>query len=171
MITQEYLKSILHYDESTGIFTWLPRVDDNLWNARFAGKKAGTNRGGYVSIWVLGGGRSAHRLAFIYMTGKAPKIIDHINTIKSDNRFSNLRPSSSSRNKANARLRSDNTSGFKGVSFHSRENNYRACIGYNGKVIQIGQYSCPIEAANAYDEKAKTLFGSHALTNKSMGLI
>jgi len=50
MLTQKQLKSLLHYNPDTGIFTWLKRDLSSFkkehygvsWNKRFAGTKAGS---------------------------------------------------------------------------------------------------------------------------------
>ena len=179
MITQSKLKKLLIYNQDTGIFIWKERSlamfrserSHKAWNVRFAGKPAGTNRGGYTSIWINGGGRAAHRLAWLYVEGFIPKMIDHKNQIKTDNRFSNLREANSSKNKSNSPLKSTNSSGFKGVSWHKRESAWRAAIGINRKVIQIGHFDCPIEAAKAYDAAALRIHSEFAHTNKMMGLL
>ena len=179
MITQSQLKKLLHYNPETGIFTWLKRsiehfnseLNCNQWNGRFSGKQAGTIKKGYVSIWINGKSHLAHRLAYLYMKGEMPKVIDHKDTVKTNNSWSNLRPASMTGNRANTKGRKGNSSGFKGVSFHNREQKYRAAIGIKGKVIQIGHYDCPIEAAKEYDKRALLVFGKYAKTNKMMGLL
>ena len=49
-------------------------------------------------------------------------------------------------------LRSDNTSGYRGVSFHKRDNNWQAKIAVNSKDIHIGCFNTAIEAGYAYDK-------------------
>ncbi len=76
MLTQEQLKELLHYDSNTGLFTW--RVGRRgMW----ADLRAGTlSPSGYVSIIIKSKNYSAHRLAFLYMTGNFPiNGVDHIN--------------------------------------------------------------------------------------------
>ena len=81
------LRSEFSYDPKTGIFTSNKR--SNGWPA---GRVVGSiDANGYVVIWFEGRLCKAHRLAYFYMTGIEPKIIDHINRIRSDNSFSNLR--------------------------------------------------------------------------------
>lgn len=88
-ISLSELKKNLHYDPSTGIFTRLLRASNMP-----AGSIAGSiqNRDGYVIIRVLGHRHTAHRLAWFYMTGFWPEgEIDHINRVRNDNRWTNLR--------------------------------------------------------------------------------
>jgi phage anti-repressor protein len=52
---------------------------------------------------------------------------------------------------------SQNTSKFYGVSLHKNLNKYRAYIVYDKKQINLGLFTSDIEAAKAYNEKAKEL--------------
>ncbi len=149
MLTQERLKHRLHYEPSTGVFTWL-----NLSQSKqhLAGEPAGWtgDDNGYVSLRVDGKNYYAHRLAFLYMNGEFPKYCDHINRVKNDNRWCNLRPATMSQNRANASMRSNNTSGLKGVSWESRSKMWRAQICFNGITKHIGYFDCKKTAYAAY---------------------
>lgn len=96
-----------------------------------------------------------------------PKIIvDHINMDKTDNRKSNLRICKHQQNQFNRPYQINNKWNYKGVSFCKRKNRFRALIKLNGKQIYIGVYKTPIEAALAYNAKAKELFGEYAYLNQ-----
>src|SRR5262245_53364654 len=120
-LTQEQLRAALHYDPQTGIFTWRWRATamqrTNTWRA---GKPAGCVRpDGYIKIVIDYRPYMAHRLAFLYMTGAWPVgEPDHKNGIPADNRWRNLRPATKSQNNANSKLRSNSTSGHKGIYWH-----------------------------------------------------
>ena len=60
------------------------------------------------------------------------EIRDHRNGNGLDNRISNLRHATPSQNNYNTRLRSDNSSGIKGVSFHIRDQRWVARIQSEG---------------------------------------
>jgi hypothetical protein len=90
--------------------------------------------------------------------------IDHKNHNGLDNRMNNLRISTNAQNQWNQRLRKDNTSGFKGVSFF--QGKWMSLIRFNNKKIFLGLFNDKIEAAIAYNNKAKELFGNFAYTNK-----
>ena len=155
ILTQEQLKTQLHYDLATGIFTRLIR-------ARVAniGDVAGSLSGRYLSIRLLGERYQAHRLAWLYVTGSMPKEhIDHINGNKLDNRFCNLREATSAQNSMNMGKNSANTSGIKGVTFHTKQNKWRASCRVNGKRFYLGNFETKELATFAYQSFAKSNHG------------
>ena len=79
-----------------------------------------------------------------------------------DNRKSNLRICTSSQNKANSKIRTDNRSGMKGVRFHRRLKRWTAEIKINGKSKRLGWYATAEQAAEAYKNSAVELFGEFA---------
>lgn len=115
---------------------------------------------GYISAYINGKTVMLHKLLY-------PEIskIDHINRNKLDNRSCNLRPCDRSQNKANSAKQSDNTSGFKGVTLKKETGKFQASIRANGVRYHIGSFPTAIEAAKAYDAKAKELFGEFANLN------
>lgn len=64
--------------------------------------------------------------------------IDHINHNPQDNRKCNLRLVTREQNQANTKLRTDNTSGTKGVYFSNTRNCWIACIQANHKQFSKG---------------------------------
>ena len=89
--------------------------------------------------------------------------VDHINGNGLDNRRQNLRSANASTNAANSRKRSDNTSGFRGVS--QKHGQWRAAMQLKGRYIYLGLFASPIEAALAYDAAALHHFGEYARPN------
>jgi hypothetical protein len=92
--------------------------------------------------------------------------VDHINGNRLDNRKSNLRFCTSTQNKANMKIRKDNTTGYKGVSIDKRNGKFQAYININGKRCSLGMYNKLDDAAKAYNKKAVELFGDFARLNK-----
>lgn len=94
------------------------------------------------------------------------KEVDHIHGKDSrfDNRSCNLRLCSEAENARNRPPHKNNKLGVKGVSQISN-NNYHAEIQYNHERIDIGKFHTLKEAADAYDAKAKELFGEFAWLN------
>lgn len=88
--------------------------------------------------------------------------VDHVNGDQTDNRRSNLRLATRSQNLANSRLRSDNSTGFKGVHFNKAERRYIASISKQGRRHHLGYYDTAEEAHKAYLTAAQALFGEFA---------
>src|ERR1700749_700579 len=91
MLTLGYLKLILAYDENTGYFKWITKRSGSGNFKIHAGHI--TNKG-YRRLRIEGKNYFAQRLVWFYMTGEWPPEgfqVDHINNIKDDNRFTNLR--------------------------------------------------------------------------------
>jgi hypothetical protein len=91
--------------------------------------------------------------------------VDHIDGNGLNCQRSNMRLCTQSQNMRNRGANKNNKSGFKGVSFDKRSSKWVAGIKLNRKRISIGFYAAPEEAARAYDEKAKELFGEFAHLN------
>ena len=105
------------------------------------------------------------RMHRIILDTPRDKFIDHINGNKLDNRKQNLRFATNSQNQANAKIRSTNKSGFRGVSFHNWSGKWIVGIKVMGKSINLGYFSNPKEAAMAFDDAAKIYQGKFAKTN------
>jgi len=76
------------------------------------------NNLGYVKIKLNGKSYAAHRLAFLYVTGSWPENqVDHINRIRTDNRWENLRKASNAENMLNTVLHKNNISGVPGITW------------------------------------------------------
>lgn len=148
-IDVDYLRSVLVYDPDTGIFTWKIRST----RKDLIGKPAGNVRKrGYVLIAIHNKKRLAHRLAWLYMTGKEPSFhIDHKNGNPTDNRFSNLREVNRFGNLQNMRGPTKrNKSGYLGVCFH--EGKWLVQIMHFGEKIREWGYKTPEEAYVRYLE-------------------
>lgn len=161
-INCEILKSLISYDEESGVFTWLPRDramfesdrSFKVWNTRYSGKRAGGISNGYPSIAIHGVHYYAHRLAWLYHYGTWPSgEIDHQNGDRSDCRINNLRDVSRLVNQQNLRNRFANTAPMPlGVYFNERKvaRRYSASIRLNGKSKHLGYFDTPELAHQAY---------------------
>lgn len=158
MITHAELKSILRYDPDTGHWTWL--VDRG--RLAKAGQRAGTPHytQGYIRLHIKGRMHQSHSLAHFYMTGEWPaEEIDHINGVRDDNRWTNLREASKALNLLNRKTYSSNTSGQKGVNWHPKLGKWRVRIQKHGRRIALGCYDTLEEASAAYSRAADAIFG------------
>jgi hypothetical protein len=164
-LTAEYVRSILDYDPETGVFTWRERSNMRKeWNTRYAGKIAGSvNSDGYWQIVIDDNTYKGQRLAWLYMTGEWPKRhTDHIDGIRLNNSFSNLREATPSENLRNRGRPSNNTSGHKGVTWERSTGKWKARIKTHGKVVLLGRFVRIEDAAAAYANAARELHGEFA---------
>lgn len=158
-LTAVRLRDLLSYDPTTGVWIWRAHR-----RGHSAGRVAGSATAyGYWSIGIEQRQYQAHRLVWLWMTGEWPMHqVDHINTNRSDNRWSNLREATPRQNNANARARSNNSSGFKGVSWSSGMRRWRASIQVHGRGICLGYADTPEEASALYRKAALKHFGEFA---------
>lgn len=148
MLTQEELKVLVTYNPDTGIFT------NNRTN-KVIGYITGA---GYVYLSIKNKSRLAHRLAWLYMTGELPKQqIDHINMVRTDNRFCNLRLANNAENNRNRSKQSNNTSGHKGICLckSNPRKKWMAQLQVNGKRVLHKCFYSVEEATLAYQEAAR----------------
>ena len=154
-ITQEQLKERLHYDPDTGEFTWTKKHMVHK-KRSVAGHLENT---GYISIRLIYRPYLAHRLAFLYMIGSFPSCqVDHINGIRHDNRWFNLRAAHGNQptNLQNRREPNKGSkSGSLGVSWRPDKKKWKARIHVNYKEIHIGYFDSKEEASAAYFKKKK----------------
>lgn len=101
-------------------------------------------------------------IARVIVAAQKNEVVDHINHDTLDNRRCNLRVCTNQQNSMNQRPQAGKSSKYKGVS---KTIKYQASISYNGKSIHLGVFDDEIEAAKAYDVKAKELFGEFAYLN------
>ena len=92
-------------------------------------------------------------------------VVDHIDHNGLNNRRENLRPCTRRQNNFNQLPRRGGSSKYKGVTRCRRTGIFRAQISRNKKCIHIGRFKKEIDAAKAYDKKAKELFGEFAYLN------
>lgn len=145
-ISPERLRELLVYDAETGVFT--RRVGAR---SRQAGTIVGTRDSyGYLVTKIQRRMYKLHRLAWLYMTGEWPDQIDHIDGIRDNNRWSNLRNVDGATNQQNQRrAQGDNRScGLLGVT--RLGDRWMARILVAGKRVQIGSFSTPEAAHAAY---------------------
>lgn len=142
----EEVRKILTYRPKSGEFRWRVRVAQNV----SIGDKAGhwtreILRSGKMRerlmIRIKGKSYLAHRLAWLYMTGRWPKDqIDHRDGNPKNNRWSNLRECTPSQNQQNKLTR----------GYYYCEGRWRARIGIDGMSISLGSFKEEKQAHEAY---------------------
>lgn len=169
-LTHKRLKQVLHYDPETGVFT---RLEDRNGNNAQAGARAGClKKHGYRTINIDGHRYYEHDLCALYMSGSfldkmGGVVTDHINGVRDDNRWANLRAASCGQNCANRKMNKTNAVGLKSVKCHSNKNRskrYGASIKINYKSHHLGWFVTPEEANAAYCAAAKSNFADFSRT-------
>lgn len=152
-LTQEKLKRILHYDQETGVFTW---VVSNT-NSISVGSVAGTiGLKGYRIIGVDGERYKASRLAWFYMEGYWPEnCLDHIDRDRANDKWNNLRHVSQACNTRNQSVRKTSVSGVTGVTWYKPTKRWLARICVDYKVLNLGYFKAEVDAVKARWEAEK----------------
>ncbi len=129
-------------------YNWCAVQDDRCWYANTF-KRDGTPM-------------AMHRLIL-----NAPKglVVDHIDHNGLNNRKSNLRLCTNRQNQQNRRPTRGSNSRYKGVHWCNTHRKFRARITHNGERLHLGYFDSEIDAAKAYDKKARELFGEFAYLN------
>lgn len=155
----ENVRELLDYSAETGIFTW--KVSKHRhWSV---GAKAGYEvSGGYLGVQYEGVQEKLHRLAFLWMTGRMPKIVDHIDTDRKNNSWDNLREASAAQNALNRNVHKDSKSGVKGLVWDKYHKKWAVYVTLDGKQRLVGRYVSKIVAANVAEEFRKTHHGEFA---------
>ncbi len=123
----------ISYNPDTGLFCSITNID----------KPIGTrSKNGYIVFRVNGKLLYAHRVAFFLVHGFAPKMVDHINRNRSDNRIANLR-------EADPTLNAQNSAGF-GFTKPKNTKKWAASITCNRKRIHLGYFDSANQAHEAY---------------------
>lgn len=123
---------------------------------------------GYKNLFYAA--NKKHRLLMhrLVLGAKIGEKVDHKNGNSLDNRRENLRIATTSQNAANWKHRDGK---FKGVCLEKRTNTWISYIKKDGKTTYLGSFALPEEAAQAYDDKAKELFGEFASLNLNIPII
>lgn len=138
MLTQLRLKELLNYDPKSGIFRWLV----SRGRVRRGGQAGCVKPDGYCYIGVDGKIYKASRLAWLFVEGYSPEHeIDHINRLRHDDRWKNLRHVSRQCNLRNCGNFRHNTSGVKGIYWDRWREKWRAQINVNNKQHHLGYYN------------------------------
>lgn len=148
-MTQDELKRYLRYDPETGEFVHLVA----RWNVVVGSRAGCMSHDGYWRITINQRSYYAHQLAWLYVHGVLPAMVDHRDLDPSNNRIDNLRPSSKATNGWNRGMPSNNTSGFKGVHFEKYTGRWLAFITANGKRKNLGRFETA-ELANEFRQLA-----------------
>lgn len=142
-LSQETLNELFEYRKGK-LFLKVSR------GGRKAGEEVGTlTPRGYKQTKVNRKLQLVHRLIFFIHHGYMPKMIDHIDGNRTNNRIENLRESDAFSNQYNRGLPSNNTSGVKGVYWNKEKRKWKAKCNVGGKGYHLGYYKDIKEADKA----------------------
>ena len=134
------------------------RGDDECWP--WLGARAGC---GYGHIRHDGTCYQAHRVSLAISRGSEPQgQVDHICRNRSCVNPNHLRPCTPSQNMAHAGKMSNNTSGFRGVSYNAKRRAWRAYISFNHTRRELGYYKTVEEAVAARTGAEASVHGEFA---------
>jgi len=146
VLTQKRLKELLIYNPKTGIFKWKNGKQGRKKNLIAGHKK----ENGYIIIQIDYESYPASKLAWLYMNGYLPEyIVDHIDRIRDNNKWNNLRLVTKSENSMNISMPKNNKSGIIGVYYSNLEKKWKSHICVYGTRISIGTFETKYEAAKA----------------------
>jgi hypothetical protein len=151
-LSQERAKELFEYRD--GNLYWLPFAISKNRKSSKAGRLVGTPSGhGYLKVKVKCRSYYVHQIVYLLHHGFIPKLIDHIDTDTSNNCIENLRETTKSQNACNSKIRVDNTSGVKGVTWSNAAQKWMARIYVNKQNIYCGLFNTIDEARVFMDQK------------------
>lgn len=153
MITKEELKEKLLYCED-GSFVWKIAPSRN----RKAGSIAGSSNSNYCYIRINRILYMSHKLVWLYHYGVYPEEdIAHRSGNTKDNRLSNLKLTTASESQLRSKIPSNNTSGYKGVSYIKSRGLFEASVRVDGKKNVLGYFEDVDDAHLLCEETRKQL--------------
>ena len=137
-------KEYWDYDEVTGVFTWRVPTSQRVSKGDVVG---GSPNNGYYRGTVKGVGGYLHTIAYWWVHGETPELVDHINRDRGDNRIANLRGGDRTVNNRNLGLSKHNKTGFHGVTMNSGR--FETGIYFNKKKWHLGIFNTLEQAVEA----------------------
>ena len=158
-LSQPELKQLLVYEPDTGFVLWKEKRSNMPKNSK-AGCKNGS---GYMVITINSKTYRLQRVIWLYLFGHIPHgyYIDHINGNKTDNRLCNLRLATNSQNQQNRPAPQNNSSGYRGVTWHKQAGKWMSRICIQNKRETLGLFDTAEEAYFAYKKRASEAY-THA---------
>lgn len=172
--SQAILNEYFRYDKVSGKLFWRVGTEFRPGYTRRNEKEAGSrmypDENSYMALRLKQKAFMVHRIIWCLVTGKDPEEleIDHIDGIKDNNKWDNLRLATHDNNNQNTKIQSNNSSGFKGVAWHKQRQCWRAYVSVgprgSSKQISLGLHrtaEAASEAVRVYREQLHGEFTNH----------
>jgi hypothetical protein len=168
-----YIRKHFYYNVKKGGLYYLESRGNRAANSRVGSVHKSS---GYRRVGIGGAGKqkvyTEHRLVFLFHKGYLPKLTDHINNKRTDNRIENLRECTQRQNTMNTSSRKNSSSKYRGVrklveyQASGEKVLFIAQIYFEGKNIHLGRFEDEDNAALAYNEASKKYFGEFGNLNE-----
>ena len=158
----DLIRLYISYDPESGLFSRIKLAKND--SVSELGPITSLDNGGYVIFSVLGVSYLAHRLAFLFMGEDIPKLVDHKNRVRSDNRWVNLQAADKFINAQNRGLQKNNVSGCAGIIYDKHRRKFRTYTRFNGKSYTAGRFEEFDEAVKALEDLKSNLRSQKCLS-------
>ena len=135
MITQDQVKDLFDYRD--GELYWKVATSKRI---KIGDKVKSLGSDGYLRGTINGKKYANHRIIFLMFNGYLPKKVDHRDNNPLNNRIGNLREATVPQNAHNSKKPITNTSGVKGVVWHTQAKKWQVQLQVNGVHKYFGQY-------------------------------
>jgi hypothetical protein len=147
MLTKEYLLHLFDYDRERGVLIWKNPLGNNT--KRWIGQQAGCIDGHrYLRVTINFKMHQVHKIIWFLEKGNWPKVVDHLNGERIDNRISNLEDSTTRRNAQNSYRHRKGK--LVGASWNTKQKMWHSRCNINGKQKYFGYFSTELEAHERY---------------------
>lgn len=158
-----YDEAIAAFEYRDGELFWKSWITKKGKPAAFSNRPAGgVSHSGYSRLRFKGKSYYAHRIIFLMHHGYMPDVVDHADHDTTNNRIENLRAADKVGNAYNSKIRSDNTSGVKGVTWSKAAQKWQAVIHVNKTSVYLGLFEDIQSASQAINAKRHELHGEFA---------
>lgn len=144
ILEKETAERFLRYED--GYLYWKVSPANRV---KVGDKIMGKSSRGYGQVRIDGLRYYLHRVIYLMHHGHMPEIIDHIDGDVTNNRIENLRAATQSQNMYNARMKSNNTSGIKGVRWDRHRNKWDARVIKNKQYVLCERFDDLVSAVIA----------------------
>lgn len=157
-VTQQRLKELFDYKQ--GKLIWKFDMSRKVKSGDIAGN---VGPSGYRRILIDGKCYTSHRLIFLMYKGYLPRFVDHKYGKEIGDYLWNLRECTISQNQYNAKIRKDNKTGVKGVTYsEGYKNPWFAQVIHKRKHVLKKRFNTIKEAENAAIEVRNKYHGEFA---------